>query len=57
MDHFYHIKCNPDVDEGFCAMQRIPCSCTKCDEQLSNPWLPNLDKTPKTTLFYQTQNS
>ena len=25
-------------------MQRIPCDCDGCVEQLSNPWLPNLDK-------------
>ena len=26
-------------------MQRLPCSCTGCVEQIANPWLPNLDKT------------
>ena len=45
MKHFYHIKCDPDLDEGFCAMRRINCACTGCIEQLSNLWLPNLDKT------------
>ena len=45
MKHFYHIRCDPDLDKGFCAMRRIPCACTGCVEQLSNPWLPNLDKT------------
>ena len=45
MKYFYHIKCNPDLDEGFCAMRRILCACNGCVEQLSNTWLPNLDKT------------
>ena len=45
MKHFYHIKCDPDLDEGFCAMRRIPCACTRCAEQISKPWLPNSDKT------------
>ena len=45
MKHFYHIRCYPDLGEGFCAIRRIPCACTGCVEQLSNPWLPNLDKT------------
>ena len=45
MKHFYHIRCDPDLDKGFCAMRRIPCACTGCVEQLSKPWLPNLDKT------------
>ena len=45
MKHFYHIRCDPDLDESFCAMRQIPCACTRCVEQLSKPWLPNLDKT------------
>ena len=44
MKHFYHIRCNPDLDKGFCDMQGILCACTGCVEQLPNPWLPNLDK-------------
>ena len=28
-------------------MRCIPCACTGCVEQISNPWLPNLDKTLK----------
>ena len=45
MKQFYHIRCDPDLDEGFYAMRRIPCACIGCVEQLSNPLLPNLDKT------------
>ena len=26
-------------------MKHIPCDCTGCVQQLSNTWLPNLDKT------------
>ena len=48
MKHFYHIRCDHDLDEGFCAMRRIPCACTRCAEQLFNNWLPNLDKTLQT---------
>ena len=44
MKHFYHIRCDPDLSEGFCALQHIPCDCTGCFEQLSNPWLHNRDK-------------
>ena len=41
-------------------MQRIPCACTGCVEQLSTPWLSNLDKTlqpryviePETCKYY-----
>ena len=45
--HFYHIRCDPDLDESFCAMQRIYCACAGCVEQLYKPWLPYLDKTLK----------
>ena len=44
MNHFYHIRCDPDLGEGFYDIRQIPCSCTGCVEKLSNPWLPNLDK-------------
>ena len=45
---FYNIRCDTDLDEGFCDMRRIPCACTGCVEQLFKPWLPNLDKTLQT---------
>ena len=45
MKHFYHIILYSDLDKGFCAMRRIPFACTGCGEQLSEPWLANLDKT------------
>ena len=45
MKHFYHIICNPDLEESFCDMRRIHCAFTGCFEQLANPWLPNLYKT------------
>ena len=45
MKHFYHIRCDPELGEGFCDMRRIPCACSVCVEKLSKPWLPNLGKT------------
>ena len=32
-----HIRCDPDLDEGFCAMRRIPRSCTGCVEKSPIP--------------------
>ena len=55
MKHFYHIRCDPELGEGFCAMRRIPCACSGYVEQLSKPWLPNL-RWGKTTLCYRTRN-
>ena len=43
--HFYHIRCHPDLGEGFCAILCVPCTCYGCVEQLYNTWFPNLDKT------------
>ena len=45
MQHFYHIRCDTELGKGFCAMMRIPCACSGCVEQISKPWLPNLEKT------------
>ena len=28
MKHFSHIKCDPELGEGLCAMRRIPCACS-----------------------------
>ena len=44
MKHFYHIRLDPDLDKGLCAMESIPCAWNGCVEQLSKPWLPNLYK-------------
>ena len=44
MKHFYHIRCDPDLDKVLCAMRRISCACTGCVQQLSNTWLSNLDE-------------
>ena len=43
--HFYHIRCDHDLDNCLCPMQSIPFDCTGFVEKLSKPWLPNLDKT------------
>ena len=51
MKHFYHIRCNPELGEGFCAMWRLPYARTGCVEQLSKPWLPNLEKTQQPHYF------
>ena len=32
MKHFYHIRYDPDLDKGFCAIRHIPCACTGCVE-------------------------
>ena len=42
--HFYHIRCDPELGKGLCAMWRITCACTGCVEKLSKPWLHNLGK-------------
>ena len=51
MKHFYHIRCNPELGEGFCAMWRMHCACSGCVEHLSKPWLPTLEKTQQPRYF------
>ena len=53
MKHFYHIICDPELGEGFCAMRRIPCACSGCVEQLSKPCLPNFEKTQQPRYFIE----
>ena len=36
-------------------MQRIPCDCTGCVEQLSKPWLTHLDKTLQPRYVIETE--
>ena len=45
MKHFYHIRCDPELGEGFCTMLRLPCAYNGFVEQLSKLLLPNLGKT------------
>ena len=44
MKQFYHIRYDPELGKGFCAIRRIPCACSGCVEKLSKPWWPNLEK-------------
>ena len=37
MKQFYHIRYDPGLGKGFCGMQLIPCACTGCVENFSNP--------------------
>ena len=53
MKQFYHIRCDPELGEGFCAMRQIPCACTGCVVQLSKPWLPSLEKTQQPRYFIE----
>ena len=55
MKHYYHIRCDPDLNKGFCAMRHITGACTGCVEQLPNPWLPNLDKNLQTRYAIKTE--
>ena len=55
MKQFYHIICDPDLGKGFCAMRRIPRAFTGCVEQLSNPWLPNRNKTLQPRYVIETE--
>jgi len=42
---FYHIRCDPELGIGFCALRRIPCACSACVDQLSHKWEPNISVT------------
>jgi hypothetical protein len=41
MRDLYHIRCDPDLGLGNCALRRIPCACDGCVDQLSTNWQRN----------------
>ena len=43
MKHFYHIRFDTELGEGFCDMRWIPCACTGFFEQFYKPRLPNFE--------------
>ena len=43
MRDLYHIRCDPDLGLGKCAMRRIPCACIACRQSLNQLWQSNVD--------------
>jgi len=42
MRDLYHIRCDPDLGLGKCAMRRIPCACRACRTALAQVWQSNI---------------
>eukprot|EP00978_Attheya_sp_CCMP212_P027680 scaffold93292_cov36-Attheya_sp.AAC.2 len=43
MRDLYHIRCDPDLGLGKCAMRRIPCVCPACRLSLDQVWQAQVD--------------
>ena len=35
----YHIRFDPNLGNGICAICRIPCACVACTSMLDQPWI------------------
>eukprot|EP00978_Attheya_sp_CCMP212_P041629 scaffold240978_cov74-Attheya_sp.AAC.1 len=43
MRDLYHIRCDPDLGLGKCAMRQIPCACEACRLSLEQAWQATVD--------------
>ena len=39
MSKHYHLRFDPKLDMGICAIRRIPCACVACTSMLDKPWI------------------
>ena len=38
----FHLRFDPKVGNGVCAIQRIPCNCVACKSMLDKPWISGI---------------
>ena len=45
----YHMRFDPKLGYGICAIRRIPCFCAACKYMLDKPWITGLtpEKQPR----------
>ena len=41
----YHIRFDPNIDHGICAILRIPYACVACTSMLGQPWISGVQST------------
>ena len=39
MSKNYHLRFDPTLGNGVCAILRIPCACVACTSMLEKPWI------------------
>ena len=38
----YHLRFDPKLGNGVCAIRRIPCACVACTSMLYKPWISGI---------------
>ena len=38
----YHLRFDPKLGMGICAIRRIPCACVECTSMLDKPWISGI---------------
>ena len=38
----YHLRFDPKLGNGICAIHRIPCACVACISMLDKPWISGI---------------
>ena len=39
---YYHLRFDPKIGMGKCAIQHIPCACVACTSMLDKPWVSGI---------------
>ena len=42
MSEDYHLRFDPKLGMGLCAIRRIPCACVACTSILNKPWMSGI---------------
>ena len=45
MDNHYHLRFDPKLGHGICAILRIPCAFVSCTSMLDKPWISGMQST------------
>ena len=41
----HHLRFDPNLGHGICAIRRIPCACVACTSMLDQPWIYGIQST------------
>ena len=42
MSNHFHLRFDPKLAMGECAIRRIPCACVACTSMLNKPWISGI---------------
>ena len=45
LSNHYHLRFDPNLGHGICAIIRIPCACVGCTSMFDKPWISGIHST------------